>query len=35
VVTGLCTACRTDLFHSWRAERARTGSLLAVIGRPG
>jgi len=35
VVTGLCTACRTDLFHSWRAERARTGRLLAVIGRPG
>ena len=34
VSTGLCTACRTDLFHSWRAERVRTGSLLAVIGLP-
>ena len=31
---GPCTACRTDLFHSWRAERARTGSLLSVVGRP-
>jgi hypothetical protein len=28
---GLCTACRTDLFFSYRRERA-TGRLMAVIG---
>lgn len=29
---GLCTACRTDLFFSHRAERGRTGRMLAVVG---
>jgi polyphenol oxidase len=28
----LCTACRTDLFYSHRAERGRTGRLAAIIG---
>jgi polyphenol oxidase len=27
-----CTSCRTDLFFSYRAERGRTGRMLAVIG---
>ena len=27
-----CTACRTDLFFSYRKEGARTGRLMAVIG---
>ena len=29
--SGLCTACRTDLFFSYRRERV-TGRLMAVIG---
>jgi len=29
--SGLCTSCRTDLFFSYRRERA-TGRLMAVIG---
>jgi YfiH family protein len=28
---GLCTACRTDLFFSYRAERPRTGRMLNLI----
>ena len=31
-VAGLCTACRTDLFFSHRAEKGRTGRMGAVIG---
>jgi polyphenol oxidase len=27
-----CTSCRTDEFFSYRAERGRTGRLMAVIG---
>lgn len=29
--SGLCTACRTDLLFSYRAERGRTGRLLGAI----
>lgn len=29
---GLCTACRTDLFFSYRRERGKTGRMMAVIG---
>jgi YfiH family protein len=28
----LCTACHTDLFFSYRKDRAKSGRLLAVIG---
>lgn len=28
----LCTACRTDLFFSHRAERGRTGRMMGVVG---
>jgi copper oxidase (laccase) domain-containing protein len=28
----LCTACRTDLFYSYRQQGSRTGRMLAVIG---
>jgi YfiH family protein len=31
-VSDLCTACHTDLFFSYRKERANSGRLLAVIG---
>lgn len=31
-VSGLCTACRTDLLFSYRREGAQTGRLMAVIG---
>ncbi|MHB1132730.1 MAG: peptidoglycan editing factor PgeF [Chloroflexota bacterium] len=31
-VAGLCTACRTDLFFSHRAEKGRTGRMGAVVG---
>jgi YfiH family protein len=30
--SSLCTACRTDLFFSYRREGAGTGRLMAVIG---
>jgi YfiH family protein len=29
---GLCTSCHTDRFFSYRAERGRTGRMMAVIG---
>ncbi|MBI2956082.1 MAG: peptidoglycan editing factor PgeF [Acidobacteria bacterium] len=32
VVSPLCTACRTDLLFSHRAERGRTGRMMGVIG---
>ena len=28
----LCTNCRTDLLFSYRAEKARTGRMMAVVG---
>ena len=31
-VSSLCTACRTDLFFSHRAERGNTGRFVAVVG---
>ncbi len=32
VASEFCTACRTDLFFSYRGERGRTGRLMGVIG---
>ena len=29
--TGLCTACRSDLFYSYRAEKPKTGRMMSVI----
>jgi copper oxidase (laccase) domain-containing protein len=29
--TGLCTACRTDLFYSYRAEKPLTGRLMSAL----
>ncbi|MFQ5658652.1 MAG: peptidoglycan editing factor PgeF [Candidatus Methylomirabilales bacterium] len=29
--TGLCTACRTDIFYSYRAEKPRTGRMMSLI----
>jgi hypothetical protein len=31
----LCTACRTDLLFSHRAEKGKTGRMLAVVGMKG
>jgi YfiH family protein len=31
-VSGLCTSCRTDLLFSHRAERGKTGRMMAVVG---
>jgi len=31
-IVGLCTACRTDLFFSHRAERGLTGRFAVVVG---
>jgi len=31
-VSGLCTACRTDLLFSYRREGPRSGRLMAVVG---
>jgi hypothetical protein len=28
---GLCTACRGDLFYSYRAEKPKTGRMMSVI----
>jgi len=30
--SGLCTACRTDLFFSYRREGGHTGRMMAVLG---
>ena len=35
IQTGLCTACRTDLFFSHRAEKGRTGRFGVIIGVKG
>ncbi|MBI3003779.1 MAG: peptidoglycan editing factor PgeF [candidate division NC10 bacterium] len=29
--TGLCTACRTDLFYSYRAEKPLTGRMMSAL----
>jgi hypothetical protein len=29
--TGLCTACRNDLFYSYRAEKPKTGRMMSII----
>jgi len=29
--TGLCTACRTDLFYSYRAEKPVTGRMMSAV----
>jgi YfiH family protein len=34
-VSGLCTACRSDLFFSYRREGVQTGRHMAVIGIRG
>ncbi len=31
-INGDCTACRVDRYFSYRAERGKTGRMLAVIG---
>jgi YfiH family protein len=31
-VSGLCTRCRPDLFHSWRRDGEQAGRMLSVIG---
>jgi copper oxidase (laccase) domain-containing protein len=31
-VSPLCTYCRTDLLFSYRAEKGRTGRMMAVVG---
>jgi copper oxidase (laccase) domain-containing protein len=31
-VSPVCTACRTDLLFSYRAEKGMTGRMLAVVG---
>ncbi|MEW5958914.1 MAG: peptidoglycan editing factor PgeF [Chloroflexota bacterium] len=35
IESGLCTACRTDLFYSHRAEQGRTGRFGVIIGLKG
>jgi copper oxidase (laccase) domain-containing protein len=30
--SGVCTACRVDLYYSYRAEKGRTGRMLALLG---
>ncbi|MGH9565819.1 MAG: peptidoglycan editing factor PgeF, partial [Candidatus Angelobacter sp.] len=34
-VSPLCTACRTDLFFSYRKEKSGTGRMLAAVGIKG
>jgi hypothetical protein len=29
--TGLCTACRGDLFYSYRVEKPKTGRMMSII----
>ena len=29
---GICTACHLDLYYSYRAEKGRTGRMLALLG---
>jgi copper oxidase (laccase) domain-containing protein len=29
---GICTACHLDLYYSYRAEKGKTGRMLAVLG---
>jgi copper oxidase (laccase) domain-containing protein len=29
---GVCTACHIDLYYSYRAEKGRTGRMLALLG---
>lgn len=33
-VSGLCTACRTDLFFSYRAEHGETGRMASIMALP-
>ncbi len=33
-VSPLCTNCRTDLLFSYRAEKGKTGRMMAVVGIP-
>lgn len=30
--SGVCTACHLDLYYSYRAEKGRTGRMLALLG---
>ena len=30
--SGVCTACNPDLYYSYRAEKGRTGRMLALLG---
>ena len=30
--SGLCTACHLDLYYSYRAEKGKTGRMLALVG---
>ncbi len=30
--SGICTACHVDLYYSYRAEKGKTGRMLAVLG---
>ena len=30
--SGVCTACHIDLYYSYRAEKGKTGRMLAVLG---
>jgi purine-nucleoside/S-methyl-5'-thioadenosine phosphorylase / adenosine deaminase len=30
--SGVCTACHIDLYYSYRAEKGRTGRMLALLG---
>jgi copper oxidase (laccase) domain-containing protein len=29
--SGICTACRVDLYYSYRAEKGKTGRMLALL----
>ena len=30
--SGVCTACHPDLYYSYRAEKGKTGRMLALLG---